>query len=119
MSNELGKRIRTIREEKQLRQADVAEVLQITASAYGHYEQGKREPDFQTLKKIATLFEVRLSYLLGETDDQQPLAGNQHAAEPVEELYFDQIKGYAELDEEGKKKAQEYIEFLKLKHFKK
>lgn len=119
MSNELGMRIRTIREEKQMRQADVAEVLQITASAYGHYEQGKREPDFQTLKKIAALFEVRLSYLLGETDDQRPFSQAQHAAEPAEELYFNKIKGFEELDEEGQKKAQEYIEFLKLKHSKK
>ena len=119
MNNELGIRIRTIREQKQLRQADVAEVLQITASAYGHYEQGKREPDFQTLKKIAALFEVRLSYLLGETDEQPHFTTNQHAAEPAEELYFSKIKGFTELDEEGQKKAQEYIEFLKLNHKKK
>ena len=35
---------------------------------YANYEYGKREPDFNTVKQLADLFEVSLDYLLGKSD---------------------------------------------------
>ena len=64
----LKDRLRELRLERNLLQKDIASLLNITTSAYGYYEQGKRVPDSDTVKKLANFFEVSLDYLLGNSD---------------------------------------------------
>ena len=64
----INKRLKQLRQEKNLLQKDVAIVLNITTSAYGFYEQGKRTPDVTTIKKLAEFYNVTVDYLLGITD---------------------------------------------------
>ena len=59
------KRLRT---SSKLTQAEMAEKLGISRSTIGMYETGAREPDFETLEKIADFFNVSTDYLLGNTD---------------------------------------------------
>ncbi|MDR0855954.1 MAG: helix-turn-helix domain-containing protein [Clostridiales bacterium] len=61
--------LRYLRGGKQISAERVAKELRITRSAYSNYEQGIREPDFATLKKIATYFEVSIDYLLDFEDE--------------------------------------------------
>ena len=65
-----NERLRFLREQRGLSQAEVARRLNIHRITYGQYEQGKRHPDFATLIRIANFYEVSLDYLLGreETD---------------------------------------------------
>lgn len=58
-----GNRLRELRENKGMTQANLAKALSISRSAIGMYEQGKREPDFETLEKIADYFNVTMDYL--------------------------------------------------------
>ena len=51
-----------------LTQVEMAEKLGISRSTIGMYETGAREPDFETLEKIADFFNVDIDYLLGRTD---------------------------------------------------
>jgi transcriptional regulator with XRE-family HTH domain len=51
-----------------LTQAEMAEKIGISRSTIGMYETGAREPDFETLEKIADFFKVDIDYLLGRTD---------------------------------------------------
>lgn len=51
-----------------LTQAEMAERLGISRSTIGMYETGAREPDFETLEKIADFFNVDTDFLLGRTD---------------------------------------------------
>lgn len=53
-----------LREEKGLTQAELATALKIARSTVGMYEQGKREPDFETLEVIADFFNVSMSVFL-------------------------------------------------------
>jgi len=69
MSNVFGSRLKALREARSLIQSDVAAVLEITKSAYGFYEQGKREPDFDTLSTLADFFNVTIDFLLGRSND--------------------------------------------------
>ena len=39
-------------------QAEMAEMLNISRSTYTYYETGKSEPNFENLRKIATILEV-------------------------------------------------------------
>ncbi|MEY9980436.1 helix-turn-helix domain-containing protein [Lysinibacillus sp. RC79] len=63
-----GTRLTALRKGKKLLQADIASKLGIARATYGAYEQGTRQPDFETLEKIADYFEVSTDYLLGRTD---------------------------------------------------
>ncbi len=65
MANDLGKRLKSLRQEKGLLQKQVAAELGITESGYGFYEQGKRTPDSEMLKKIAAIYNVSADFLLG------------------------------------------------------
>lgn len=68
MVNTFARRLRTLRKQHGLLQKDVAKKLGITASAYGYYEQGKREPTIEIINKLASIFGVTTDYLLGNTD---------------------------------------------------
>ena len=60
----LGARIAALRKHAGLSQAELAQRLQISASAMGMYEQGRREPSAQTLVAMAQALGVTTDYLL-------------------------------------------------------
>ena len=61
-------KLKELRLDKQITQAELSKALQISASAIGMYEQGRRQPDYATLSKIASYFNVTTDYLLGLSD---------------------------------------------------
>ena len=65
-------RLKTLRNEKGYNQTYVAKQLGITQQAYANYERGARQPDNETLVKLADLFNVSVDYILGRTDDITP-----------------------------------------------
>ena len=65
MKETFGNRIRRLREEKNLKQEQVASVLRVNRKAVSHYENDIREPSFEILIKMAELYHVRTDYLLG------------------------------------------------------
>lgn len=60
----LGERIAALRRRAGLSQAELAQRLQISASAMGMYEQGRREPSVDTLVAMAQEFQVSMDFLL-------------------------------------------------------
>jgi HTH-type transcriptional regulator, competence development regulator len=66
----LGKRIAELRKELKLSQYALAEKLGFSRGKLSNYEQGTREPDYETLEEIANFFEVSTDYLLGRTDQR-------------------------------------------------
>ena len=60
----MGARIAALRKEAGLSQAELAGRLQISASALGMYEQGRREPSAQMLVTLARILGVSTDYLL-------------------------------------------------------
>lgn len=65
-------RIKDIREDKDLRQADVAMMLNISQTNYSKYELGKINIPVEALKKMAILFDTSIDYLLGLTNEIKP-----------------------------------------------
>ncbi len=65
INKKLSNMLRELRESKKLYQKDIAKILNISTSAYGYYEQGKRDPDTFTLKTLADFYGVTSDYLLG------------------------------------------------------
>ena len=64
--------MKKIRESLQLTQVKVANDLKLSRQVYNFYENGKRNPDMQTLIKIADYYGVSIDYLLGRTNVIKP-----------------------------------------------
>lgn len=65
----MSNRLKKLRKEKGLTQADLAKVLNTNQSQYGKYENGKTNLSIENAKILAKFFGVTLSYLLGLDDD--------------------------------------------------
>ena len=57
--------LKKIRESQNKTQQNLADFLGVSRPTYTRYENGEREPDFLTLKKLSEYFDVSIDYLLG------------------------------------------------------
>ena len=62
-------RIKDLREDRDLRQKDLAAVLQCSQECYSRYENGQRELPLNLLCRLAVFYGTSTDYLLGLTDD--------------------------------------------------
>ena len=60
-------RLRDLREDSDLRQQDIAELLQITQTVYSRYERGFQTIPLEHLIRLADFYDVSTDYLLGRT----------------------------------------------------
>lgn len=65
-------RVRGLREDRDLKQEDIAKVLNCTQACYSHYESGKRDIPTEVLQKLADFYGVSTDYLLGRTNTKTP-----------------------------------------------
>lgn len=65
-NNEFGKVLCELRLEKGISQRKLGEDLGVVNQTISFWENGKREPDMDTLLKIAKYFNVSLEYLFGQ-----------------------------------------------------
>ncbi|HDX9690168.1 helix-turn-helix domain-containing protein [Bacillus wiedmannii] len=100
-----GTRLHTLRKERKLRQEDMANQLGIARTTYAMYEQGNREPDYNTLIKLATFFEVSIDYLLGTTEMRQVT----DIQDPELYQWFEDIKNATPQKRKELKKFWEFI----------
>lgn len=61
------KNIRSIREDNDMTQQQMADLLNVSQNTYSQYETGKIEWTASTLIKIANYFDVSVDYLLDRT----------------------------------------------------
>jgi len=70
-----GDRFKNLRESRKLSQQQLADALNINRSTYARYELGQTQPDFETLEKMASFYDVSVDYLLGRKSSE-------HKADP-------------------------------------
>ncbi|MFJ7665559.1 helix-turn-helix domain-containing protein [Lysinibacillus sp. NPDC097195] len=100
-----GKILAGLRKERKLSQYDLAEKMNLSRGQIANYEQGKRQPDFDTLEKFADFFGVSTDLLLGRFKDitEQNLSGFKSNSVDIEKLDKDErdvAKRMAELRED-------------------
>lgn len=66
-------RIRDVREDRDMIQADVAKILNITREQYNLYETGKRELPLHHLITLCGYYNISADYILGFTNNPKPL----------------------------------------------
>ena len=72
METTIGKRIATLRREKQLKQDDLAQLLDVSPQAVSKWENGLTCPDISLLPKLAKILGVSVDELLSGKQEQQP-----------------------------------------------
>ena len=106
----IGQRLKQLREEHELTQRDLANLLGVTPKAISFYELNEREPSNGFLVKISNYFHVSTDFLLGKSEENKtmdfpvissnktvriakfkkvPMLGYAAAGEPIEDLNQD------------------------------
>lgn len=62
------KRIRDLREDKDLSQAQIANILNISQSTYSRYESGYLDVPSEVLIALSRFYDVSVDYILGLKD---------------------------------------------------
>jgi transcriptional regulator with XRE-family HTH domain len=91
-------RLKELRNKKGLSQRELAKLLNLSFGAIGMYEIGKREPDYETISKIATFFDVSIDYLIGKSDSslqwrREYPSGHNAIQKEFEEYVTKQLEG--------------------------
>ena len=66
----LGEKIKSYRESKNMTQNDLANILEVSAGTVSKYESGALEPNIESLKKLAKLFETSIDELLNDEKEK-------------------------------------------------
>lgn len=61
-------RLKSLRKDKKLTQEQLGEKVNVSKVSISGYEKGTRNPDVDTLQKLADFFDVSTDFLLGRTD---------------------------------------------------
>lgn len=96
----LGERLRILRKESNLNQAEFATKYSVSDSAYWSYESNSRKPSYELLMQIADDYNVTLDWLLGRSDKRH------------DETCVDLTEG---LNEKQIEAVEEYVTFIKVK----
>lgn len=109
----LGSRIKSKRKELKMTQAEVAALLGIDNTTISKWESDTYEPDVETLKQLANIFNTTTDFLTGKNKISSP-PGEERSREELlhdivddpDDFYF--LDGYLEAPEEEKKELRRY-----------
>ena len=65
-------RLRDLREDRDLKQKDISQLLKIHQTTYSDYELGKLNIPVPVLHTLADFYNVSVDYLLGRTNRKEP-----------------------------------------------
>lgn len=104
---EFKHRLKMLRKEKKLTQVKLGEMLNYGYTAIANYESGRNQPAIADLKKIASIFDVSLDYLLGVNDIRHPYIVDEDSAE------FNRFQSfYTQLNKSNRQELLLYMQWL-------
>ena len=65
-------RLRDLREDRDLKQKDISDMLKIHQTTYSDYERGNLNIPVPVLHKLADFYNISIDYLLGRTNVKEP-----------------------------------------------
>ena len=110
----LAERLKQLRSEKGMTQVQLAQMLGVSKGTVAMWETSKRKPSFEILSKLSDIFDRRMDYILGYSDDA---SSPQPAEEELEQLgrweaedsMHETIMQYLRLNEYGKQAVDAII----------
>lgn len=104
---EFKDRLKMLRKERRLTQVKLGEMLNYGYTAIANYESGRNQPSIPDLKKIASIFNVSMDYLLGVNDIRHPYVIDDETAE-----FNDFRRYFAMLNDESKEELLLFMQWL-------
>lgn len=71
-----AKRIRELREDKDMTQTQIAKILNTSQTVYSRYERNERDLPIDYLYTLCVFYNVSPEYIIGFTDTPKPLPKN-------------------------------------------
>lgn len=110
----LAERLKQLRSEKGITQIQLAEMLGVSKGTVAMWETNKRKPSFEILNELSDIFDRRMDYILGYSDDA---ASPQPADEDIDQMdrwdaedsMQETLMQYLQLDEYGKRAVEAII----------
>lgn len=85
--SDFGSRLKVLRDSKNLTQADLADLLDVDRTSISKYENNKQEPELHIIRKISTLFNVSIDFLLGNSIDENIICADNSIEETLKEHF--------------------------------
>lgn len=109
-----AQRLKELRKEKNMTQVQLAEALGVSKGTVAMWEIGKREPNFETLNALSDVFDRRIDYILGYSEDASSAKLSEAEIDQLgrwaaEDNFYETIMAYLCLDEYGKNTVESVI----------
>lgn len=114
-----GTRIKELRQLADMSQEELGRRVGVQRAAINKYEKGSvTNIPLSTIEKIADVFNVSPTYIVGWGDSGNPLAMEVKVLQGVKQFYgsdcVDLIEDYIALNSQGKKRVHQYIQEIAL-----
>lgn len=109
----LGNILSRLRKEKGLSQRDFANLFDVSNGAVAMWETGRRQPDVETLIKIAKFYNVSIDYLLGDSSVSSDSSNSKLSSTDKKLIeYFHQTYNSSFLSDEEKNRVIDFFPFV-------
>lgn len=110
-----AQRIKELRKKNNMTQVQLAEKLGVSKGTVAMWETGQRRPGFEAFNDLCEVFDRRLDYILGHSDDESPFNLTKEDVEvlicgTVEDMLHELFMKYLSLDEYGTQAVKNLIE---------
>jgi len=106
----LSQRLREAREKAGLKQIEASKLLGISNGTLSGYEREYRDPDTDTLHKMADLYGVSVDWLLGKS--MSPSTKDTSRPEPMSEQDTLMFRNWQRMTEDEKQEALNVIQYI-------
>ena len=106
----IGLRLKQLRKGRKLSQEALAKTLNVSQSTIAYYENEAKQPSYDVLDQIASLFNVSVDYLLGRTDNPVSYTETEKQIMNEKDLTPEALTEKYNLLIDGKKAGTEEIE---------
>ncbi len=100
-------RLRDLKEDKDLKQSNIAKIIKVSENQYGRYERGENDIPLEKALILADFYNVSLDYIAGRTNDKK---GFNKSDLPNSEIEL--LKKYRSLSKERQVRVLERIDML-------
>lgn len=96
----IGHNLKKIRKSKRLTQEKLSEITQISMASIQRYESGKRQPNIQTINKIAEALGVPVSEILGNNTTANDIGTKIISAQTISDVSHEELAKRTGIDEQ-------------------
>ena len=115
-----AQRLKELRKKNNITQVQLAEKLGVSKGTVAMWETGKRQPNFETLEELSDIFDRRIDYILGSSNDESSpnlteVDVEQLGRWEIEDSFREFFMDYLSLDAFGKRNVENLVKSEKLR----